>query len=69
MRRMSPMTCCMGALSDADNLVDSLVHDGLWDTFNDYHIGASGCRILVSLAHEMVKRDARKGITTLYRWR
>ena len=28
-------------------------------------IGASGCRILVSLVHEMVKRDARKGLATL----
>lgn len=28
-------------------------------------IGASGCRVLVSLLHEMVKRDAKKGITSL----
>lgn len=28
-------------------------------------IGASGCRILVSLIHEMVRRDARKGLATL----
>jgi len=28
-------------------------------------IGASGARILVTLVHEMVKRDARKGIATL----
>lgn len=28
-------------------------------------IGASGCRILVSLVHEMIKRDARKGLATL----
>nr|WP_318383884.1 acetyl-CoA C-acetyltransferase [uncultured Enterobacter sp.] len=28
-------------------------------------IGASGCRILVSLVHEMVKRRARKGLATL----
>jgi acetyl-CoA C-acetyltransferase len=28
-------------------------------------IGASGCRILVSLVHEMLKRDARKGLATL----
>ena len=28
-------------------------------------IGASGCRILVSLIHEMIKRDARKGLATL----
>lgn len=28
-------------------------------------IGASGCRILVSLVHEMKKRNARKGIATL----
>lgn len=28
-------------------------------------IGASGCRILVSLVHEMVKRNARKGLATL----
>ncbi|WP_165674808.1 acetyl-CoA C-acetyltransferase [Metapseudomonas otitidis] len=28
-------------------------------------IGASGCRVLVTLLHEMVKRDARKGLATL----
>lgn len=28
-------------------------------------IGASGCRVLVSLIHEMVKRDAKKGLATL----
>lgn len=28
-------------------------------------IGASGCRILVSLVHEMIKRDVRKGLATL----
>ncbi|PVZ72310.1 acetyl-CoA C-acetyltransferase [Pelagibaculum spongiae] len=28
-------------------------------------IGASGCRILVSLIHEMQKRDAKKGVATL----
>ncbi len=28
-------------------------------------IGASGCRILVSLVHEMVKRNAKKGLATL----
>jgi len=28
-------------------------------------IGASGCRILVSLLHEMVRRDAQKGLATL----
>ena len=28
-------------------------------------IGASGCRVLVTLLHEMAKRDAHKGLTTL----
>lgn len=28
-------------------------------------IGASGCRILVSLVHEMMKRQARRGVATL----
>lgn len=28
-------------------------------------IGASGCRVLVTLLHEMLKRDAKKGIATL----
>ncbi|MCB2044323.1 MAG: acetyl-CoA C-acetyltransferase, partial [Rhodoferax sp.] len=28
-------------------------------------IGASGCRILVTLLHEMRKRDAKKGIASL----
>lgn len=27
--------------------------------------GASGCRVLVTLLHEMVKRDAKKGLATL----
>ena len=28
-------------------------------------IGASGCRILVTLLHEMIRRDARKGLASL----
>jgi len=28
-------------------------------------IGASGCRVLVSLIHEMNKRDAKKGLASL----
>ena len=28
-------------------------------------IGASGCRILVTLLHEMLRRDAKKGLATL----
>jgi len=28
-------------------------------------IGASGCRVFVTLLHEMIKRDARKGLATL----
>ena len=28
-------------------------------------IGASGCRILVTLVHEMMKRDAKTGLATL----
>src|SRR5690606_35091024 len=28
-------------------------------------IGASGCRILVSLLHELIRRDAGKGLATL----
>ncbi|GAB3482430.1 acetyl-CoA C-acetyltransferase [Azotobacter salinestris] len=28
-------------------------------------IGASGCRILVSLVHEMIRRDVKKGLATL----
>ena len=28
-------------------------------------IGASGCRILVTLVHEMVRRDAKKGLASL----
>ena len=46
-----------------------------WDTENvnvnggaislGHPIGASGCRILVTLLHEMVKRDAKKGLASL----
>jgi acetyl-CoA C-acetyltransferase len=28
-------------------------------------IGASGCRVLVTLLHEMIKRDAKKGLASL----
>jgi acetyl-CoA C-acetyltransferase len=28
-------------------------------------IGASGCRILVTLLHEMQKRDAKRGLASL----
>jgi acetyl-CoA C-acetyltransferase len=28
-------------------------------------IGASGCRILVTLLHEMIRRDVRKGLASL----
>ena len=28
-------------------------------------VGASGCRILVTLLHEMQKRDAKRGLATL----
>jgi acetyl-CoA C-acetyltransferase len=28
-------------------------------------IGASGCRVLVTLLHEMISRDAKKGLATL----
>ncbi|NQD94229.1 acetyl-CoA C-acetyltransferase, partial [Pseudomonas sp. CrR25] len=28
-------------------------------------IGGSGCRVLVTLLHEMLKRDAKKGLATL----
>ena len=32
-------------------------------------VGASGCRILVTLLHEMQKRDAKeRSCYTLYRW-
>ncbi|MBM3345271.1 MAG: acetyl-CoA C-acetyltransferase, partial [Betaproteobacteria bacterium] len=28
-------------------------------------IGASGCRILVTLIHEMIRRDAKRGLASL----
>ena len=28
-------------------------------------IGASGCRILVTLLHEMIRRDAKRGLASL----
>jgi acetyl-CoA C-acetyltransferase len=51
-------------------------HKGLgWDTAKvnvnggaiaiGHPIGASGCRVFVSLIHEMIKRDAKKGLATL----
>ena len=46
-----------------------------WDTSNinvnggaiaiGHPIGASGCRILVSLVHEMIRRDAKRGLASL----
>lgn len=53
----------------------SVNHDLVWDTEKvnvnggaialGHPIGASGCRILVSLIHEMKRRDAKKGLATL----
>ena len=50
-------------------------HEMGWDTSKvnvnggaiaiGHPIGASGCRILVTLLHEMIKRDAKKGIASL----
>ena len=50
-------------------------HEMGWDTSKvnvnggaiaiGHPIGASGCRILVTLIHEMVRRDAKKGIASL----
>jgi len=50
-------------------------HEMGWDTSKvnvnggaiaiGHPIGASGCRILVTLLHEMVRRDAKKGIASL----
>jgi len=28
-------------------------------------IGASGCRVLVTLIHEMIRRDAKRGLASL----
>ncbi|GDD52321.1 short chain acyltransferase [Escherichia coli] len=59
-----------GAQLGNSQLVDSLVHDGLWDAFNDYHIGvppkiwlanmasAVSCRMLTHLARNK-KRERR----------
>jgi acetyl-CoA C-acetyltransferase len=30
-----------GARLGNSQLIDSLVHDGLWDAFNDYHMGVT----------------------------
>ena len=53
----------------------SVNHELGWDTDKinvnggaialGHPIGASGCRILVSLLHEMLRRDAKKGLATL----
>ena len=50
-------------------------HDMGWDTSKinvnggaialGHPIGASGCRILVTLLHEMKRRDAKKGLASL----
>ncbi|MEE9552431.1 MAG: acetyl-CoA C-acetyltransferase, partial [Gammaproteobacteria bacterium] len=53
----------------------SVNKDVAWDTAKvnvnggaialGHPIGASGCRILVTLLHEMKRRDAHKGLATL----
>ena len=53
----------------------AVAHDLAWnnDILNDngganalgHPVGASGCRILVTLLHEMARRDAKKGLATL----
>ena len=54
----------MAAMKDFDLPHDRVnVHGGA--TALGHPIGASGCRILVSLLHEMQRRDAKKGIASL----
>lgn len=43
----------------------SLQKDHIDEVILGYPIGASGCRILVSLIHEMNKRQATKGLAML----
>ncbi|XPE42096.1 hypothetical protein ACNKHK_18260 [Shigella flexneri] len=32
-------------------MVDSLVHDGLWDAFNDYHMGVTAENLGARIRH------------------
>ncbi len=34
-------------------LVDSLVHDGLWDAFNDYHIGVTARSLDTGISRQL----------------
>ena len=66
----------VGEVQAALGPIDVLVNNEMgWDTSKinvnggaiaiGHPIGASGCRILVTLLHEMARRDAKKGIASL----
>lgn len=52
-----------GARLGNSQLIDSTVHDGLWDAFNDYHMGVTAENLAreygISRANQMTGRSVR----------
>jgi len=44
-----------GATMGNANLVDAMIHDGLWDIYNDFHMGMTG--EIVSERHQVTRED------------
>ena len=47
----------MGAKMGNDTLVDSMIHDGLWDAYNDYHMGVTAENIATQYGISREEQD------------
>lgn len=47
-----------GAKMGNDTLVDSMIHDGLWDVYNDYHMGVTAENVAVQYGISRDEQDA-----------
>ena len=61
---IGPVAATRKLMSKLDLTVDDMDLIEANEAFG-HPVGASGCRILVTLLHEMEKRDAKKGLATL----
>ena len=58
------VACHKGQLQTVKTLVRNKVNVNGGAIALGHPIGASGCRIIITLLNEMIKRDAKKGLAT-----
>jgi len=56
-RALSPTERAQGYRLGNGQLIDSMVHDGLWDIYNDYHMGLTGENVAEKYAITREEQD------------